>query len=65
MKTNFLEGVAFLGISNWKSAMSKSINKLEILEICASFKVYFMSSGVKLVLIGRGRSLRSLLRGYY
>lgn len=65
VKTNFLEGVAFLGISNWKSVMSKSVNKLEILEICASFKVNFMSSGVKLVLIGRGRSLRSLLRGYY
>lgn len=45
--------------------MSKSINKLEIMEISASFKVYFMSSGLKLVLIGRGRTLRSLLRGYY
>lgn len=45
--------------------MSKSINKLEVIEICASFKAYFMSSGVKLVLIGRGRSLRSLVRGYY
>lgn len=27
--------------------MSKSINKLEIMEICASFKVCFMLSGVK------------------
>lgn len=45
--------------------MSRSVHKLEIIKICASFKVYFTSSGVKLVLIGRGRSLRSLVKGYY
>lgn len=44
--------------------MSESINKLEIIEIYASFNVCFMSSGVKLVLIGRGRSLRSLVKVY-
>lgn len=44
--------------------LSKSINKLQIITISASFEAYFISSGVKLILIGMGRTLRFLVKGY-
>lgn len=44
--------------------LSKSINKLQIITISASFKAYFISSVLRLVLIGMGRSLRFLIKGY-